>query len=80
MPHVIKGNGTGMNIAKVKPVRTRHLQTPVNDTMCRGTFSISIGNNIGKAGADNTFVYAKKSSMGQKFVQSGHPACNQFSC
>jgi hypothetical protein len=30
---VNKGNGTGMNVAEVKPARTRHIQTQVNDTM-----------------------------------------------
>jgi hypothetical protein len=37
IPHVNKGNGTGMNIAEVKPVRTRHIQTQVNDMEQRWT-------------------------------------------
>jgi hypothetical protein len=55
IPHVNKS--TAINITEVKPVRTRHIQTQVNDTMLQGTWSISMGNNVGKAGTENTFIY-----------------------
>jgi hypothetical protein len=54
---VNKGNSAGMNGAEVKPIRTRHFQTHVNDMMWRWTQSISIGNNVGKPGTENTFIY-----------------------
>jgi hypothetical protein len=38
--YVNKGIGTGMNDADVKPVRTRHIQTQVNDMMQRWTWSM----------------------------------------
>jgi hypothetical protein len=56
IPHLNKGNSAGMNGAKVKLVRTRHIQTQVNNMMQNGIWSISIGINIGKAGMENTFV------------------------
>jgi hypothetical protein len=37
IPQVNKGNGTGMNVAEVKPVRTRHIQAQVNGIMQRWT-------------------------------------------
>jgi hypothetical protein len=52
-----KGSGTGMNGAEVKPVRTRHIQTQVDNMMQRWTWCISIGNTVGKVGMENIFVY-----------------------
>jgi hypothetical protein len=57
IPHVNKENGTCMKSAEVKPVRTRHIQTQVNGMNTWWTWSISIGNNVGKAGKENTFIY-----------------------
>jgi hypothetical protein len=64
------------NSAEVKPAGTRHIQTQVNSMMQSTTWSISIGNIVGKAGTENTFVYTifkpvrfmKKVYKGLKFA------------
>jgi hypothetical protein len=55
IPHVNKRNGTSMNIAEVKPVKNKTY--PNTGEKHKWAWSISICNNISKAGTENTFVY-----------------------
>jgi hypothetical protein len=58
-----------MDGAEVKAVRTRHIQTQVNNMMQSWTWGISIGNNIGKAATENTIVYTIRILNRRSWVQ-----------
>jgi hypothetical protein len=68
IPHETKEDGTSINSAEVKPVGTKHIHTQVNNMTQSTTWSISMGNNIAKAGTDNTFVYTIPMYMEWAFV------------